>query len=260
MKAVILCGGQGMRIRDVDETLPKPLLPIGGKPILWHIMKMYSQHGINEFILCLGYKGWKIKEYFFNYHLYHQDFTFDISGKEPIQFHANSCNENWTITFAETGLEAMTGARLREVKKYLDDEETFCVTYGDGVANIDIKEELAFHKKNKLAGTISAVRPLSRFGEISSKGIHVVIFNEKPMHASSWVNGGFFIFSAPLCWKYFDAHANIVLERDVLSTMVKERQLGVYHHEGFWMGMDTIHEYVVLNEMWSSGKAPWKIW
>jgi len=262
MKAVILCGGQGIRLRDVTDLLPKPLVSIGYNPILWHIMKIYAHHGVNEFILCLGYKGWKIKEYFLNYKTIMHDFTISLNDHNSVQFHddENNSESDWKITMAETGGETQTGARIWKVRKYLENEDHFCLTYGDGLADIDIGKLIEFHKSSGKIGTLTGVRPKSRFGEIVTEKNVISTFNEKPNISEGWVNGGFMVFDAKRVWDYFWPDESLVLERDPLPAMVRDRQLGVYKHDGFWLGMDTMREYTMLNEMWKENKAPWKVW
>ena len=260
MKAVILCGGKGTRIRDVSEVLPKPMVPIGGKPILWHIMKIYSHFGINEFILCLGYRGWAIKEYFLNFHTINSDFTVQVGKPDGLTFFNPVEESTWKVTLADTGDESMTGARLWRIRKYLEGEKSFCVTYGDGLAGINIDQLVKFHQASGKVGSVTGVRPTGRFGELSFEGDVITHFNEKPQISESWVNGGFMVFDNARVWDYFWPEDNLILEKEPLPAMVKDRQLAIHQHEGFWMGMDTLREYNILNEMWNSGNAPWKIW
>jgi len=260
MKAVILCGGKGSRIRDISEVLPKPMTPIGGKPILWHIMKMYASAGINEFVLCVGYKGWIIKEYFLNYKAINNDFTIELGKHNDIQFHAHNDESDWKVTLAETGEESMTGARLWKVKKYLENEDHFCLTYGDGLAGINIKELVYFHKEQGKIGTITAVRPSGRYGEMIFEDNIATHFNEKPQTEGGWVNGGFMVFDAKKIWDYLWADDNLILEREPIPAMVKDKQIAVFPYEGFWLGMDTPREYNILNDIWNLGNAPWKTW
>ncbi len=260
MKVVILCGGQGTRLRDITELLPKPMSPIGDRPILWHIMKLYSHYGIREFILCLGYKGWKIKEFFLNFHAMTSDFTVTLGDHGVVNFHQPGDEGDWKVTLAETGDDTMTGARLWKVRKYLENEELFCLTYGDGVANVNINELIDFHRKQKTVGTITGVRPVSRYGRLSLKDHLAIEFDEKPGSEEAWVNGGFMVFNGKNVWDYFWPEDHLVLEKEPLPAMVKDRQLAVYKHDGFWVGMDTMREYTYLNELWHQGKAPWKVW
>ena len=260
MKAVIFCGGKGTRIRDVSELIPKPMVQIGGKPILWHIMKCYSHYGINEFVLCLGYKGWHIKEYFLNFKALSGDITVDIGRNDSITFHDRADQPDWKITLAETGEETMTGARLWKVRKYLEGSEQFCVTYGDGLSAINLIDLLNFHQSHGKIGTVSGVRPSGRFGELTIEGDTVSRFDEKPQYEEGWVSGGFMIFDNKRVWDYFWPGDGLILERESLPAMAKDRQLKVFKYDGFWMGMDTIREYTMLNDMWNAGKAPWKVW
>ncbi|MFH1691077.1 MAG: glucose-1-phosphate cytidylyltransferase [Candidatus Omnitrophota bacterium] len=262
MKVIILCGGQGTRIRDVSEILPKPMLPIGDRPILWHIMKIYAQYGFKDFVLCLGYKGWAIKEYFLNYFANLSDFTVKLDQKDSILFH-DQPREDWSITLANTGEKAQTAARIGRVGRYLenDSDDVFGVTYGDGIADVDIKKLYDAHRRSKRLATITGVRPSGRFGEVEvdEDGI-VKEFNEKPNVCSGLINGGFMIFSKEVLKKYFSDDENLVLERDVLPRLVEDKQLAIYEHNGFWQCIDTFREYTELNEMWRQEKAPWKIW
>ena len=260
MKAVIFCGGKGTRIRDVSEVLPKPMVPIGGKPILWHIMKMYSFFGINEFVLCLGYKGSLIKEYFLNINTINNDITVEIGKHNSVIFHNDIEEAEWKVTLADTGDDSMTGARLWKVRKYLEGEEHFCVTYGDGVSSVDIKKLVDFHKEQGKIGTVTAVRPSGRFGELFLDNNLVTHFNEKPQFSEGWINGGFMVFDNKRIWDYFWPEENLILEKEPLPAMVKDKQLAVFQYDGFWTGMDTLREYSILNEQWDSGKAPWKVW
>jgi glucose-1-phosphate cytidylyltransferase len=260
MKVVILCGGKGTRIREVTDVLPKPMVAIGGMPILWHIMKGYAHHDINDFVLCLGYKGWEIKEFFLNYKTIRHDFTLNLGNTQNTTFHDHVAESDWNVTLADTGEDTMTGARLWRVRKYLEGEEHFCLTYGDGLADVDIGKLVDLHKKTGKIGTITAVRPSSRFGEIGLDDSMVAHFNEKPNVGQGWVNGGFMIFDNKRIWDYLWPDDNLVLERETLPALVKDKQLAAYKHDGFWFGMDTPRERALLNEMWASGKAPWKNW
>ena len=260
MKAVILCGGQGTRLRDITELLPKPMVPIGGVPVLWHIMKIYSSYGIKDFVLCLGYKGWKIKEYFMNFKTITQDFTINLGNPNQIEFYNKIEESDWRITFAETGDDSMTGARLWKVRKYLEGEKDFCLTYGDGLADINIEKLLETHYKSNKIGTVTGARPSGRFGEMGVEENLVTHFNEKPNVSQGWINGGFMVFNTQKIWDYFWPEESLVLEKEPLPALVKDGQLAMYKHEGFWLGMDTPREYTLLNEMWNQNKAPWKIW
>ena len=260
MKAVILCGGQGTRIRDASEVLPKPMLPIGGRPILWHIMKIYASFGIKDFVLCLGYKGWVIKEFFLNYCAKMADITVALNKENSITYHSQCEEENWKVTLAETGEATQTGARVWNVRKYLDDCEYFSVTYGDGVADVDIGKLLKIHKKSGLLGTVTGVHPSGRFGEMEIKGNLISEFNEKPNVSAGLINGGFIFFNREVLDKYFRLGTDLILETEVLTKMVNDKQLGVYRHDGFWQCVDTLREYNILNEMWRTNKAHWKTW
>jgi glucose-1-phosphate cytidylyltransferase len=259
MKAVIFCGGQGTRIRDASEVLPKPMLSIGGKPILWHIMKMYSVAGINEFVLCLGYKGWVIKEFFLNYKAMTTDFTLDLSKPETLYFH-NSHEENWKITFAETGELTSTGGRVAAIRKYVEDDEFFHLTYGDGVSSVDIKKLEDFHKKHGKVATVTAVRPPGRFGEMGLSGNNVLEFNEKPSSTEGFINGGFFVCDSKKIWNYLNNDPSQTFEREPVQQLTNDGQLKAFLHKGFWQPMDTLREFTMLNEMWSAGNPPWKKW
>jgi len=260
MKAVVLCGGAGTRIRDVSEVLPKPMLPIGNMPILWHILKLYSYYGITDFILCLGYKGWTIKEFFLNYHAKASDICVRLDRCNSIKFYSPINEGGWSITLAETGEAAQTGSRVFSVRKYLEGEERFCVTYGDGVADIDIKKLLKTHRDSGFACTVTGVRPEGRFGELAIDGGSVAKFSEKTNVREGYINGGFMVFDAAKAWDYFRSGNDLVLEAEVLVNMAKNKQLGVYQHDGFWHCCDTPREYHTLNELWESRRAPWRIW
>jgi glucose-1-phosphate cytidylyltransferase len=260
MKVVILCGGMGTRIRDANESLPKPLLPIGGRPILWHIMKSYAHHGFNDFVLCLGYKGWLIKEFFVNYRSATSDLRVTLGTNGSIEHLTPSSEEGWRITLADTGEATMTGGRLAGVRRYVDDGDLVMCTYGDGVADIDVGALVAFHRKHGKVATVTAVRPPGRFGELVISDRSVAEFNEKPQATGGFINGGFFVFDARRIWNYVTPDAELVLEREPMRRLVEDRQLAAFEHTGFWQPMDTLREYNMLNEMWSSGRAPWKVW
>ena len=255
MKCVILAGGVGTRISEESVLRPKPMIEIGGKPVLWHIMKIYSAHGVNEFIVCLGYKGYLIKEYFANYFLHMSDVTFDMSDNS-MQVHQKSA-EPWKVTLVETGEGTQTGGRLKRVASYIGNED-FCFTYGDGVANVDIKALVAFHKQQKVRGTLTAVQPPGRFGALVLKGERVSSFQEKPKGDGGWINGGFFVLS-PRVIDHIDGDAT-VWEREPMETLAREGQLASYFHKGFWQPMDTLRDKNQLEELWASGRAPWKVW
>ena len=256
MKAVILAGGLGTRISEETELKPKPMIEVGGRPILWHIMKIYSAHGINEFIVCCGYKGYVIKEYFANYFLHLSDVTIDMTSN-AMQVHQNNA-EPWKVTLVDTGEESMTGGRLRRVRDYLAGEELFCFTYGDGVADIDITAQLAFHRDHGRLATVTAVEPPGRYGALVVEGSHVAGFTEKPKGEGGWINGGFFVLS-PKAIDYIADDATS-WEREPLTGLAHDGQLSAFFHEGFWQPMDTLREKNLLNDLWASGKAPWKCW
>lgn len=255
---VILCGGFGTRLREVTERIPKPLVDIGGKPILWHIMKIYSHYGVRRFILCLGYKSSLIKEYFLRYREYLCDFTMTLDGERGLQYHNDVAAENWEVTFAETGLTTATGARLRRVQDYVD-TDTFFFTYGDGVGEIDIASLAAFHHAHDRVATITGVHPASRYGEMRVDGDQVVEFNEKPTLASGRVSGGYFVFDRAV-FDYLNDDPHLFLEYEPLRKLARDGQLRVYRHDGFWMGMDTYRDYQQLNRMWNEGRATWNVW
>ena len=256
MKAVILAGGRGSRLAEETEVRPKPMVTIGGKPILWHIMKIFSAHGVNEFVICLGYKGYIIKEYFANYFLHTSDVTFDMQTNE-MQVHENEA-EPWKVTLIDTGEDSQTGGRLLRVKKYLNDDEPFCFTYGDGVGDIDIGALVAFHNAHGKLATVSAVPPPGRFGTLSLEGDIVKEFREKQVGPGSYINGGFFVLSKGI-FDYIENDATL-WEDKPLTTLAAEGNLVAYRHEGYWQPMDTIRERQFLEEYWRSGEAPWKVW
>jgi glucose-1-phosphate cytidylyltransferase len=259
MKAVILCGGQGIRLREITDQLPKPMSPIGDRPLVWHIMKTYAHYGIKEFVLCLGYKGWKIKEFFLNYRPMTADCTMDLASGELV-FHGNPEEMDWKVTLAETGEGVMTGARLWKVRKYLENEEDFCVTYGDGLADINVTGLIDFHRQQKTIGTITGVQPVSRYGQVYIVKDLALGFYEKSDSDTAWINGGFMVFDNHRIWPFLEDKESCTLETDTLPALVGERQLSVFKHNGFWMGMDTVHEHTVLNDLWKQGQAPWKVW
>lgn len=260
MKTVILCGGQGTRIRDAHEVLPKPLLPIGNRPIIWHIMKGYAQHGFHDFVLCLGYKGWLIKEFFLNYRAMTTDVTVGLGSRSTPQFHGHHSEENWNVTLAETGEGTMTGGRVAAIQRYVEGDEFFFLTYGDGVSNVDVRKLVAFHKSHGRVATVTAVRPPGRFGEMTLDSGAVREFNEKPQAAEGFINGGFFVLDAKRIWSYLRGGLTEVFEREPLQGLARDGQLMAFPHTGFWQPMDTYREYSLLNDLWSSGKAPWKTW
>ena len=255
MKAVILAGGLGTRISEESHLRPKPMIEIGSKPLLWHIMKIYSAHGVNDFIICLGYKGYMIKEYFANYYLHASDVTFDLVNNK-MDIHQNS-TEPWRVTLIDTGDDTMTGGRLKKVQAYLDNED-FCFTYGDGVSNVNIRELIAFHKERGTLATLTAVQPPGRFGALNMEQHKIVRFEEKPRGDSGWVNGGFFVLS-PRVLDYIEGDET-VWERGPMERLAKDGNFSAFVHRGFWQPMDTLRDKNLLEELWQSGKAPWKIW
>ncbi len=256
MKAVILAGGLGTRISEESHLKPKPMIEIGGKPILWHIMKLYSAHGVNDFIICCGYKGYVIKEYFANYFLHMSDVTFDMA-ENKMEVHKQKA-EPWKVTLVDTGEDTATGGRLKRVAKYLEPDEPFCFTYGDGVADIDLTAEIAFHKKHGKHATVCAVLPPGRYGSIVKDGEAVLGFEEKPPGDGSWINGGFFVLQTDVL-NYIDGDASS-WEGGPLVNIAKDGQLAAYEHSGFWRPMDTLRDKTYLEELWDNHKAPWKIW
>jgi glucose-1-phosphate cytidylyltransferase len=255
MKAVILAGGLGTRISEETMVKPKPLIEIGGMPILWHIMKNYSVYGINEFVICCGYKGYMIKEYFANYFLHMSDVTFDIKNNE-MEVHQKYA-EPWKVTLVDTGMETMTGGRLKRIKNYLDDE-SFCFTYGDGLSNIKISELIDFHKKHKKLATLTAVKPPGRFGVLDLKEDIVKKIVEKPEGDGSWINGGFFVLE-PSVLDYI-TNDSTIWEKEPLEQLAKNKNLAAYRHQGFWQPLDTLRDKNQIEQLWSKGNAPWKTW
>lgn len=257
MKAVILAGGLGSRLSEETTLRPKPMVEIGGKPILWHIMKIYSSYGINDFVICLGYKGHVIKEYFANYFLYSSDVTFDLE-RNTVEYHRNG-SEKWRVTLVDTGDSTMTGGRLRRILPHVRDEETFCFTYGDGVADINIGALIKKHKVGGRLVTLTAVQPAGKFGalEIDDRE-RVLDFAEKPKGDARWVNGGFFVLS-PKIEKYLKDDTTI-WEREPLESIAQAGELSAYKHHGFWQPMDTVHDKNTLETLWNNGSAPWKVW
>jgi glucose-1-phosphate cytidylyltransferase len=259
MKAVILCGGKGTRIRDVSDAVPKPMLNIGNRPILWHIMKCFANHQISDFVLCLGYKGWLIKEFFLNYRAMTSDLTVALGASASVTFH-ESTRDDWRVTLAETGEETMTGGRVAAVKRHLADDDLFLLTYGDGVSDVDIGKLVAFHKAHGKVATLTAVRPPSRFGELTVEDRQITHFSEKPRATGGLINGGYFVCDGRRIWDYLGEDPATVLEREPLQKLAREGQLMAYEHLGFWEPMDTYREYLLLNELWARGEAPWKTW
>lgn len=256
MKAVILAGGLGTRISEETHLKPKPMIEIGGHPILWHIMKSYSAHGVNEFVICCGYKGYLIKEYFANYFLHMSDVTFDMQNNsmEVHEHHA----EPWKVTLVDTGEDTMTGGRLKRVARYLHGEEAFCFTYGDGVADLDIAASIAFHKQHGKLATVTAVLPPGRYGALERDGNQVAGFIEKPRGDGGWINGGYFVLSPKVL--DFIENDGVSWEAAPLAELAKRQELMAFEHSGFWQPMDTLREKNLLEDLWQSGKAPWRIW
>jgi len=257
VKVIILCGGFGTRLREETEFRPKPLVDIGGRPILWHIMKLYAYHSFRDFVLCLGYRGNMIKEYFLNYEAMNNDFTVCLGQQNHISYHGAHREQDFNVTLADTGLETMTGGRIKRVERYVDGD-TFMVTYGDGVSDLDIRALVDFHCSHGRLATVTTVRPISRFGILDvDDGGKVLSFAEKP-HMDGWASIGFFVFNR----RVFDylSGDDCVLEREPLERLTREKQLIAYRHSGFFFAMDTYREYKHLNELWNSGKASWKVW
>ncbi len=255
MKVVILAGGLGSRISEESHLKPKPMIEIGGKPIIWHIMKIYSTYGLNDFIVCLGYKGYVIKEYFANYFLHMSDVTFDLSNNS-MHVHQNNA-EPWRVTLVETGENTQTGGRLRRVREYLD-EEDFCFTYGDGVSDVDVRALIEFHRNSGRLATLTAVQPPGRFGALNLEDTRVVSFEEKPKGDGGWINGGFFVLS-PKVTSLIEGDST-VWERGPMDKLADDSQLGSYFHKGFWQPMDTLRDKNHLEDLWTTGTAPWKKW
>jgi glucose-1-phosphate cytidylyltransferase len=255
MKAVILAGGLGTRISEETHLKPKPMIEIGGKPILWHILKIYAAHGVNDFVICVGYKGYLIKEYFANYFLHMSDVTFDMSAN-AMEVHQKYA-EPWKVTIVDTGEETMTGGRLKRVRQYLDDE-TFCFTYGDGVSDINVGASIAFHRRHGLKATLTAVQPPGRYGALGIEGDQVMCFQEKPEGDGAWINGGFFVLEPSV----IDSIAGDATswEAGPVPALAAEGQLAAYRHRGFWQPMDTLRDRVLLEELWKQQQAPWKVW
>lgn len=256
---VILCGGMGTRIREASERLPKPLVDIGGKPILWHIMKTYHHFGFRRFVLALGYKSDQIKRYFLDYREHLSDFTLRLRDGDPPTFLDNEPVEDWDITFVDTGLMTGTGARIKRVAPYLD-ADRFALTYGDGVGGVDLPALLRAHAGGDRLGTVTGVHPTSRYGEMHVDGSAVSEFNEKPTLATGWVSGGYFLFERVFVDKYLDDDEHLMLESRPLQQLARDGELTLFPHEGFWMGMDTYRDWTELNGLWDADKAPWKVW
>lgn len=256
MKAVILAGGLGTRISEETAIKPKPMVEIGGKPILWHIMKLYSSHGINEFIICCGYKGYVIKEYFANYFLHMSDVTFDMVNNK-MEVHQRYA-EPWKVTLVDTGESTMTGGRLKRIARHVKDEDAFCFTYGDGVSDVNISELIAYHQSKNVKATLTATTPPGRFGALAISNGKVNSFKEKPNGDGGMINGGFFVLS-PSVMDYISDDSTI-WEREPLESLAKEGNLAAYEHLGFWQPMDTLRDKTLLEELWQSNQAPWKVW
>ena len=260
MKIIILCGGYGTRIRDVAEDLPKPMIPVGRFPILWHLMKYYAKYGYEDFVLCLGYKGQVIKDFFLNYDAYTCDCTVTLGTESSIELHTSHEESNWRVTLADTGLDTMTGGRIRKIRKYVGDDENFLLTYGDGLSNIDLNDLLAFHKSHGRILTVTGVRPPGRFGELMSDADGLATeFNEKPQASGGLISGGFFVCRREL-FDYLDDRNDLVFEQEPMRALVGDRQLAVYEHDDFWQCMDTYRDWQLLNKLIETGRAPWMIW
>ena len=257
MKVVILCGGFGTRLREETEARPKPMVEIGDKPILWHIMKTFAHYGFKDFVLCLGYKSEVIKNYFLNYAQHSNDFTIDL-GTGDVEVHNHHQEQDWRVTMVETGLHAMTGARLKRVEKYLDGEE-FILTYGDGVIDLNINTLVHYHRSKGKIGTVTGVTPRSHYGELNIADGRVLSFREKPEVQGSFISGGYFVLNREF-FNYLSDDEGCVLEREPLERLAKDGQLAVYTHEGFWQCMDTYRDYLYLNELWDQGNAQWRVW
>ena len=259
VKTMILCGGRGTRLREHTETLPKPMVEVGGHPIVWHIMRIYAHHGMNEFVLCLGYLGDAIKKHFLSFRAMNTDFTVELGQRSGLTFHDESLAEDgWKVTLADTGDEVMTGARIKRASRYLDGE-TFAVTYGDGVSDVDLGALREFHRAHGKLATVTGVRPPGRFGELEVAGTQVSGFNEKPQVGQGLINGGFFLFE-PGFLDYLSADPGCILERDPLMRCAADGQLHVFEHSGFWQCMDTFRDWEALEKAWQRGDAPWKVW
>jgi glucose-1-phosphate cytidylyltransferase len=260
MKVIILCGGQGTRIRDVSDDIPKPMIRIGSLPILWHIMKYYATMGHKDFVLCLGYKGQVIKDFFLNYEAHTRDFSLQLGAAKGVEYHTAHEETDWRVTLADTGLNAMTGARIRKIRKYIGNDEHFMLTYGDGVGDINIKKLVDFHMSHGRILTVTGVRPPGRFGELmhSPEG-QVTEFNEKPQATGGRISGGYFVCSKKI-FDYLDERDDLVFETDPMRTLVRDDQMMVYEHDGFWQPMDTHRDYTYLNGLVAEGTAPWMKW
>ncbi len=257
-KVVIFCGGMGTRIRGVADDVPKPMVPIGKQPVLWHIMKTYEKHGMESFVLCLGHLGWRIKEYFLDYRHREVDLTVRLGTTVDVQAH-DEPTEAWDVTLAETGLATQTAGRLWQVRRHVGSSDIFCVTYGDGVADVDVTALVAFHRAHGKVATVTAVRPPGRFGDlmVDPASDLVLAFAEKPQSTSGWINGGFFVFDQRI-WNFLSGDSSEVLEREPLAALAAAGELVMYRHEGFWQPMDTYREWTLLNDLWARDAAPWR--
>lgn len=255
-KVVILAGGQGLRMREETEVRPKPMVEVGGKPLLWHIMRQYAGHGFADFVICLGYRGDIIKRYFLDFHFLTSDFTIKLGSGEEAKFHGSIDESDWSVTLAETGLNSETGSRFKQIQKYVRDSDLIMLTYGDGLANVDIQRLVKFHQSHGLVGTVTGVVPPSPFGELKLKDQLVEVFAEKPKHAEGFVNGGFFVFDQRIFDYVLDA-PNCSLERDCLKHVAQDGQLMMYRHDGFWQCLDTQRDLVQFQQLWSMGQTPW---
>ncbi len=259
MKTVILCGGQGTRLREQTEVLPKPMVEIGGRPILWHIMKYYAHFGLKEFVLCLGYKGHVIKEYFLNYELRTNDFTLDLGQQPTVRVDRRNEEADWKVSLVETGEKAMTGARVFRIRDHIG-SEPFCLTYGDGLCSVNINELLAFHRTHGKLVTVTGVRPPGRFGELELEGNRVRAFAEKPQVTESFINGGFFVFEPAFIDRYLSDDDDLTLEREPLQSAAADGEMMMFPHSGFWQCMDTYREWKLLEDLWETGAAEWHVW
>ena len=260
MKVVILCGGKGTRLQEETEFRPKPMLPIGNRPILWHIMKTYAHHGHKDFVLCLGYKGDMIRDYFRNYQWQTCDVTLRLGRDPQVHFHNTHDEEDWNVTLADTGKDSMTAYRVRQIKQHIGDADDFLLTYGDGVGNVDINAAIDQHRRNKAVCTLTAVHPPGRFGELSlDSNLKIESFNEKPQTEGGYINGGFMVCSRTI-FDYLPDDPEMMFEQAPMKRLAAESRLGAFLHSGFWQPMDTFQEFTLLNRLWDAGQAPWKVW
>ena len=258
MQVVILCGGQGTRLRDVSEDMPKPMVPIGDRPILWHIMKSYAEYGFNDFVLCLGYKSWVIKRYFLEYFLAHSNISVNLGSPQEYELHGSLGEEDWRVTMVETGIDSMTGCRVKRIERFIT-EDTFHLTYGDGVADVDLSALVDFHHSHGKIATVTAVQPPGRFGEIALNGDQVVNFMEKPVQAPGRISGGFFVLNKRIFSRLKNDPA-LVFEQQPMTGLARDGQLHAFRHDGFWHPMDNSRDHKHLNDLWDAGRAPWKRW